>query len=286
MNREAAARWASTNTSYANPIGLDDGRQLLQRRGPGRARRRCCSRTICSPGSSTRRSAMLRSGDHRAGSTPATPCSARAPASNGVKTGHTLGAGYVLVGSASRDGTTADLGRAGRPQRGGPRRRDPGAPRLRLLAVPARQPVKRGEELADPELDYRDERLAAGRQARRSRSRPARASRSGPRSRRPTRSAARSRRASGSVASWSPSTAGSPARTPLVAAELGRGGDPAGQGGVDAPESSRSSCPLGLIVIVVGLLLGAARSRRPRADGDSRTAARAARRAARPRSGG
>ena len=82
------------------------------------------------------------------------------PSANGVKTGHTLGAGYVLVGSATRDGTrlvSAVLGARSEAARD--------AETLELLdygfsLYRPSTPVKRGEELADPALDYRDERLA------------------------------------------------------------------------------------------------------------------------------
>jgi D-alanyl-D-alanine carboxypeptidase (penicillin-binding protein 5/6) len=77
-----------------------------------------------------------------------------------VKTGHTLGAGYVLVGSATRDGTrliSAVLGTGSEAARD--------AETLKLLdygfsLYEPSEPVAQGAQLADPELDYRDERLA------------------------------------------------------------------------------------------------------------------------------
>ena len=67
----------------------------------------------------------------------------REPWVTGVKTGHTLDAGYVLVGSGATQGSGADLGGAGRTQRGAARRGEPRPARLRLLPVSSAAPRAR-----------------------------------------------------------------------------------------------------------------------------------------------
>ena len=91
------------------------------------------------------------------------------PSVNGVKTGHTLAAGYVLVGSATRSGVTvvsAVLGAASEAARD--------ADTLALLRYGLRRyhrvtPVRRGRPFATARLRHRDETvdLVAGRTARR-----------------------------------------------------------------------------------------------------------------------
>ncbi|MDP9187688.1 MAG: hypothetical protein M3O25_00385, partial [Actinomycetota bacterium] len=82
------------------------------------------------------------------------------PSVDGIKTGHTIGAGYVLVGSATREGTqlvSAVMGARSEAARD--------AETETLLGYgfslykPSR-PVAPGAELADPALDYRDQSLA------------------------------------------------------------------------------------------------------------------------------
>ena len=83
----------------------------------------------------------------------------RVPWVDGVKTGHTLGAGYVLVGSGSQNGTRLISAVLGAPSESA---RD--ADTLELLdygfsLYKTVQAVDRGEELAAPELDYRGDHL-------------------------------------------------------------------------------------------------------------------------------
>jgi D-alanyl-D-alanine carboxypeptidase (penicillin-binding protein 5/6) len=77
-----------------------------------------------------------------------------------VKTGHTIKAGYVLVGAGTRDSTTLISAVLGAPSEAA---RD--AETLELLnygfsLYRSSTPVEEGAELADPKLDYRDERLS------------------------------------------------------------------------------------------------------------------------------
>jgi D-alanyl-D-alanine carboxypeptidase (penicillin-binding protein 5/6) len=104
MNAEAR-ELGLADTRFANPIGLDEGgnystaSDLAQlavalRRDPFARetmdRARITLQTGSRPRTIVNRNTLVRS----------------VPAVNGVKTGHTQGAGYVLVGSATRDGIT------------------------------------------------------------------------------------------------------------------------------------------------------------------------------------
>ncbi len=157
MNRQADALGLD-DTSYANPIGLDDpknyssaadlaGLASLLLENPLFAR-------IADSATAT-----LRSGDSARAITSRNTLLGRDPSVDGVKTGHTIGAGYVLVGSATRAGTrlvSVVLGARSEAARD--------AETLQLLDygfslyTPSR-PVKQGEQLADPKLDYRGDRL-------------------------------------------------------------------------------------------------------------------------------
>jgi serine-type D-Ala-D-Ala carboxypeptidase (penicillin-binding protein 5/6) len=158
MNR-AAQQLGLTETSYANPIGLDDPDNYssahdLVTLASILLKNRLFARIVNTP------SATLDSGDHPRTVTSRDTLLNSVPWINGVKTGHTLGAGYVLVGSGTQDSTTlisAVLGTPNEPTRD--------ADTLKLLQYgfslyhPV-QPVGRGEELADPKLDYRGDHLS------------------------------------------------------------------------------------------------------------------------------
>ena len=82
------------------------------------------------------------------------------PFVTGVKTGHTLDAGYVLVGSGRKSGTTLISAVLGTPSEAA---RD--ADTLALLRYGFSQyrpqtPVKKGAEVASPKLSYRGDHLA------------------------------------------------------------------------------------------------------------------------------
>jgi serine-type D-Ala-D-Ala carboxypeptidase (penicillin-binding protein 5/6) len=163
MNRRARAL-GLTHTSYANPIGLD---------APGNhtspadlvkltliLRRNAFFREVTND-----RSATLRSG-----SRPRTLLNrnvlVRSVADvNGVKTGHTIDAGYVLVGSATKHGVTVISAVMGEPSEAA---RD--ADSLALLRYGLERyhrvtPVRRGATFATVKLAHRDGRaqlVAAG----------------------------------------------------------------------------------------------------------------------------
>ena len=151
MNKTAAAL-GLTGTEYENPIGLDSARNhstaadlaaltLRLRRQP------IFRRIVDTP------SAVLRTGSRTRQVTNRNTL-LRVPWVNGVKTGHTLDAGYVLVGSGTRKGTTLVSVVLGAP---GEAARDEGTLELleygfslyrRETAVPA------GKAIASPDLEY------------------------------------------------------------------------------------------------------------------------------------
>ena len=156
---QAAQQLGLTDTSYANPIGLDDPDNYssahdLVTLASILLKNRLFARIVDTP------AATLQSGDHPRTVTSRDTLLNSVPWINGVKTGHTLGAGYVLVGSGTQDSTTlisAVLGTPNEPTRD--------ADTLKLLQYgfslfhPV-QPVHQGEQLADPKLDYRSDHLS------------------------------------------------------------------------------------------------------------------------------
>ena len=158
MNR-TARRLGLTHTSYANPIGLDDPDNYssahdLVTLASILLRNPLFARIV------NTRSATLHSGDHPRTVTSRNTLLGDVPWINGVKTGHTLGAGYVLVGSGTQDSTTLISAVLGTPDEA---TRD--ADTLTLLQYGfslyhAVQPVHQGEQLADPKLDYRSSHLS------------------------------------------------------------------------------------------------------------------------------
>jgi serine-type D-Ala-D-Ala carboxypeptidase (penicillin-binding protein 5/6) len=155
----AAQQLGLTNTSYANPIGLDDPNNYSSARDlvtlAGRLLRNpLFARIVDTP------TAVLRStGEPRRVETRNTLLNSE-PFVSGVKTGHTLGAGYVLVGSGTKGATTLVSAVLGAPSESV---RD--ADTLKLLNYGFslyRQslPVEEGQELASPELEYRDDHVS------------------------------------------------------------------------------------------------------------------------------
>ena len=158
MNR-AAQRLGLADTHYANPIGLDDPDNYSTARdlvtlASILLHNRLFARIVNSP------SATLHSGDHPRTVTSRDTLLDEVPWVNGVKTGHTLDAGYVLVGSGTRDSTTLISAVLGTPSES-----DRDADTLRLLQYGFSlyhtvQPVRRGEQLANSRLDWRHDHLS------------------------------------------------------------------------------------------------------------------------------
>jgi D-alanyl-D-alanine carboxypeptidase (penicillin-binding protein 5/6) len=153
-----AQRLGLADTHYANPIGLDDPRNYSSARdlvtlASVLLKNPLFARIVDTP------VAELHSGDHPRTVTSRDTLLGRVPWVNGVKTGHTLDAGYVLVGSGTQDSTTLISAVLGTPSEAS---RDDDT--LKLLDYgfslfhPV-QPVRAGQQLADPKLNYRGEHL-------------------------------------------------------------------------------------------------------------------------------
>jgi len=155
MNRRAA-QLGLRDTSFANPIGLDDEANYssaldLAKLAVQLRRDEFFRRTVDLP------SAVLRSGLRKRTVINRNTLVRRVDDIDGVKTGHTRRAGYVLVGSASRDGVTVISVVLGEPSE---RARD--ADSLALLRYglsryDARTVMPEGRVLGRVGLQYRDE---------------------------------------------------------------------------------------------------------------------------------
>ena len=152
MNRYAAAL-GLTDTHYANPIGLDEqGNFSTALDLTALARRLLRDGAFAKIAAS--RSATLRSLQPPRRIETLNDFLLLTPWANGVKTGHTFGAAYVLVGSGQRKGTeliSAVLG--------APTETDRDLETLQLLEYGfskyrKRVPVRAGEALAEPSIRY------------------------------------------------------------------------------------------------------------------------------------
>ena len=158
MNRDGAPLGLD-DTSYANPIGLDEpgnysSAEDLARLAIRTALGRLFRRIFDSP------DAVLRSGDHVREVENRNALLRSVPDVNGVKTGYTLDAGYVLVGSGDPEGRRP----WSRPCSARRARPSATARRSTLLdygfsLYKRKTPVRRGERLASASVRYQDERL-------------------------------------------------------------------------------------------------------------------------------
>jgi D-alanyl-D-alanine carboxypeptidase (penicillin-binding protein 5/6) len=157
MNR-TARKLGLTETSYANPIGLDDPHNYssahdLVALASILLRNRLFARIVNTP------AATLSSGDHPRTVTSRNTLLGRAPWIDGVKTGHTLDAGFVLVGSGTRGSTTLISAVLDTPSEYA---RDQSTLDLLDYGFSLYHPVQevgRGEEIASAKLDYRSDHL-------------------------------------------------------------------------------------------------------------------------------
>jgi serine-type D-Ala-D-Ala carboxypeptidase (penicillin-binding protein 5/6) len=111
MNRRAVAL-GLRDTSYANPVGFDDPENYSSARDlAALARRLLMNREFARIADMPM--ATLNSGDHKRTIDNRNTLVQEYPFVSGVKTGHTIGAGYVLIGSGAAGGArviTATLG--------------------------------------------------------------------------------------------------------------------------------------------------------------------------------
>ena len=152
MNLRAAALGLS-QTHYSNPIGLDEPGNYSSAGDLVALSRRLLDIPAFARLAGSRR-AVLRSLRPRRTIVTRNTLLFRAPWTTGVKTGHTLGAGYVLVGAGRRKGVELVSAVLGAPSE---TERD-----LATIALldygfslyRQRRPLRAGEELATPEVRY------------------------------------------------------------------------------------------------------------------------------------
>jgi len=157
MNRYAAAL-GLTDTHYANPIGLDQKGNFSSALDLTALARRLLRNPAFAKIADSR-TAVLRSQRPPRRIETLNDFLVAVPWATGVKTGHTFGAGYVLVGSGKRKGVeliSAVLGAWTESARDGETERllDYGFSKYRK-----RVPVRRGEALARPSIRYGDGEL-------------------------------------------------------------------------------------------------------------------------------
>jgi len=160
MNRRAVSL-GLRDTSYANPIGFDEPDNHSSARDLAVLTRRLLenrqfARIVDLPRATLMSGARTRTIDNR------NRLVARHPFVSGVKTGHTQGAGYVLVGSGAAGG-----GRVITVTLGAPSEAARDADTLALLRWGLDQfrrvrVLRRGEELARLDVEHRDEDAAVG----------------------------------------------------------------------------------------------------------------------------
>ena len=157
MNRRAE-QLGLEDTSYANPIGLDEegnhstARDLVTLATVLR-RKPFFRETVDLP------RAVLRSGSRRRTIQNRNTLVRNVPVVDGVKTGRTLQAGYVLVGSASRDGVTVMSAVLGEPTEAARNADTLALLRHGLSRYERRTVLEEGRRLGEADLDFRDERV-------------------------------------------------------------------------------------------------------------------------------
>ena len=173
MNRYAAALGLS-DTHYANPVGLDQKGNYSSARDLAALTRRLLQVPAFAKIADSRE-AVLRSVHPQRRIKTINELLQMAPWVTGVKTGHTWGALWCLVGSGSRKGVSLISDVLGAAYRRRTLRRQPAAARIRLRPVPQTGPGPRRPGPRRPGDPLQRRRAAAARRAHRSRSACARA---------------------------------------------------------------------------------------------------------------
>ena len=158
MNDYAAALGLS-DTHYANPIGLDQRGNHSSARDLATLTRRLLAIPVFARIAAARE-AVLRSVRPRRRIETINELLRMVPWATGVKTGHTFGAGYVLVGSGRRNGVDLISVAIGAPTD-----EDRYQDNLELLEhgfslYRRRVPVHAGQALAEPAIHYGDDELS------------------------------------------------------------------------------------------------------------------------------
>lgn len=161
MMNDRARQLGLVHTHYSTPIGLDTPGNYSSASDLVALARYLMDTSPFFKRIVALKSAVLHTGDHVRTVVNRNDLVAKVPWMNGVKTGHTLQAGYVLVGSGTKDGMTLISAVIGTPDEAV---RD--ASTLSLLTYgfanySLRTPVRRGQVLARPSVRGRDRLHAA-----------------------------------------------------------------------------------------------------------------------------
>jgi serine-type D-Ala-D-Ala carboxypeptidase (penicillin-binding protein 5/6) len=157
MNRRAGALGLN-DTHYANPIGLDDPANYSSARDLTELARRLMqderfAEIVDMPSATLESGARPRTVDNR------NALVRRVPLVDGIKTGHTAAAGYVLVGSASGRGVRVISAVLGAPSESARDRDSLGLLRYGLDQFRRVRALRRGAELASADVELRDEHV-------------------------------------------------------------------------------------------------------------------------------
>jgi D-alanyl-D-alanine carboxypeptidase (penicillin-binding protein 5/6) len=157
MNRRAA-QLGLAGTHYANPVGLDDPGNFSTARDLAKL----ASRLMHNPrfeGIVGREQSVLQSGGHRRIVTNRNLLVGRYAGVDGVKTGHTIDARFVLVGSASRRGARVVSVVLGEPSEAARDTDTLSLLRYGLSLFRPRAVLRRGSAVARPRVKYRSDRV-------------------------------------------------------------------------------------------------------------------------------
>jgi D-alanyl-D-alanine carboxypeptidase (penicillin-binding protein 5/6) len=157
MNRYAAALGLA-DTHYANPVGLDQRGNHSSARDLATLTRRLL-RIPAFARIADARSAVLRSVSPPRRITTINELLEMAPWVTGVKTGHTFGALYVLVGSGERKGVELVSAVIGAPSDEARFQGSLGLLEYGFAQYKRQLPVRAGRTLADPSIRYADGKL-------------------------------------------------------------------------------------------------------------------------------
>ena len=152
MNERAAALGLA-DTHYANPVGLDQRGNYSSAFDLATLTRRLLGVPAFARIADAR-GAVLRSVRPRRRISTINELLAMAPWVNGVKTGHTFGARYVLVGSGRRKGVELIAVAIGAPSDEDRYSDDLDLLEYGFSRYRRRRPVRAGQDLADPEIRY------------------------------------------------------------------------------------------------------------------------------------
>lgn len=157
MNRHAAALGLA-GTHYANPIGLDEAGNHSSARDLATLTRRLLANPEFARIAAAR-SAVLRSVRPRRRIATINELLRMAPWATGVKTGHTFGARYVLVGSGRRKGVELVAVAIGAPTDEARYEDVMSLLRFGFSRYRRTVPVRGGQALAEPSVRYGDDEL-------------------------------------------------------------------------------------------------------------------------------